>query len=256
MKPDSNRLIPCVSVANMRESDRKTIESVTPGLTLMYRAAMGVYLAADWPGETVIAAGGGNNGGDGFALACILHARGHACRVVTLSERLTPDSAHFAARARALGVPVTPYAPGAFSGCGTVVDCLLGTGFSGEVRPPYSAAIEEMNAAGARVVSVDIPSGMNGDTGEVSRATVRADLTVTIAFVKNGLVAPGAEKYVGRLVCADIGIVLDREENCVCAAEEWDAAAAARENVFPAPPWLEMTPIDVQTLDYDAEVTP
>ena len=212
MKPDSKRPIPCVSVANMRESDRKTIESVTPGLTLMYRAAMGIYLAADWPGETVIAAGGGNNGGDGFALACILHARGHTCRVVTLSERLTPDSAHFAARANALGVPAAPYAPGVFSGCDTIVDCLLGTGFSGEVRPPYSAAIEEMNAAGARIISVDIPSGMNGDTGAVSASAVRADLTVTIAFVKNGLVAPGAGRHVGRLVCADIGIVLDREE--------------------------------------------
>ena len=109
MKTDFNNLIPCISVANMRESDRKTIESVTPGLTLMYRAAMGVFRAADWPGETVIAVGGGNNGGDGYALSCILRERGHVCRIVTLSERLTPDSAHFAARAKALGVPAAPY---------------------------------------------------------------------------------------------------------------------------------------------------
>lgn len=256
MKTDFNNLIPCISVANMRESDRKTIQSVTPGLTLMYRAAMGVFRAADWPGETVIAVGGGNNGGDGYALSCILRERGHVCRIVTLSERLTPDSAHFAARARALCVPVTPYAPGAFSGCDTVADCLLGTGFSGEVRPPYSSAIEEMNAAGARIVSVDIPSGMNGDTGAVSSAAVRADRTVTIAFVKNGLIAPEAAEHVGRLVCADIGIVLDREENWICPAAEWSEALAARENVFPAPPWLDLTPVDVRELDYDAEMTP
>ena len=204
-------MIPCISVANMRESDRKTIERFVPGLTLMYRAAMGVFRAADWPGETVIAVGGGNNGGDGFALACILRERGHGCRVVTLSERFSPDSAHFAEKARALGVPVSTYAPGAFAGCDTVVDCLLGTGFSGAVRAPYSTAIEEMNAAGARIVSVDIPSGMNGDSGDAALA-VRADLTVTIGFVKTGLVAENAGRYVGRLVCADIGIVLDREE--------------------------------------------
>jgi len=204
-------LIPCISVANMRESDRKTIEHYVPGLTLMYRAAMGVFRAADWPGETVIAVGSGNNGGDGFALACILRERGHACRVVTLSERLSPDSAHYAARARDLGVPASPYAPEAFSGADTIVDCLLGTGFSGAVREPYAAAIREINAAGARVVSVDIPSGMNGDTGAAELA-VRADLTVTIGFVKTGLVADSAEQYIGRLACADIGIVLDREE--------------------------------------------
>ena len=204
-------MIPCISVANMRESDRKTIENYVPGLTLMYRAAMGVYRAADWSGETVIAVGGGNNGGDGFALACILRERGHGCRVVTLSERLSPDSAHFAEKARALGVPVSTYAPGAFARCDTVVDCLLGTGFSGAVRATYSTAIEEMNAAGARIVSVDIPSGMNGDSGDAALA-VRADLTVTIGFVKTGLVAENAGRYVGRLVCADIGIVLDREE--------------------------------------------
>ena len=68
-----------------------------------------------------------------------------------------------------------------------------------------------MNAAGARIVSVDIPSGMNGDSGDAALA-VRADLTVTIGFVKTGLVAENAGRYVGRLVCADIGIVLDREE--------------------------------------------
>ena len=242
-------MIHSISVANMRESDRLTIEHYTPSLTLMYRAAMGVYLAADWPGETVIAAGGGNNGGDGYALACILRERGHSCRVVALSEHLSPDSAHFAAKAKALGIPFGAYAPGSFSGCDTIVDCLLGTGFSGEVREPYGTAIGEINASGARVVSVDINSGMNGDTGEAGIA-VRSDLTVTIAFVKNGLITENAGKYIARLVCADIGIVLDHEENRICAADEQPAEAAAHEKVFPAPPWLDMTPIDVRDTAY------
>ena len=86
----------CVSVANMRESDRKTIENYVPSLTLMYRAAMGVYLAADWHGVIAIAVGSGNNGGDGFALAYILKSNGIDSRVVTLSDKLSPDSSHFA----------------------------------------------------------------------------------------------------------------------------------------------------------------
>lgn len=235
-------MIPCISVANMRESDRKTIETFVPGLTLMYRAAMGVFLAAAWPGETVIAVGSGNNGGDGFALACILRERGAPCRAVTLSERLSPDSAHYAERARTLGIPVGAWTPGAFAGCDTIVDCLLGTGFSDEVREPYAAAIREINASPARVVSVDIPSGMNGDTGAASLA-VRADLTVTVGFVKTGLVTDGAGQYVGRLVCADIGIVLDREEAWLCGPSE---ARPADGNLIPAPAWLDMKPIDVR----------
>lgn len=245
-------MIPCISVANMRESDRKTIKNRVPSLTLMYRAATGVFRAAGWSGETVIAVGGGNNGGDGFALACILREKGHACRVVTLSEHLSPDSAHFAAKAKRLGVPVSAYVPGAFSGSNTIVDCLLGTGFSGEVREPYRTAIEEMNASDARVVSVDIPSGMNGDTGEASTA-VRSDLTVTIGFVKNGLITDNAGSHMSRLVVADIGIELDREENWILDPNDRTEKTLTHENVFSAPAWLETQPINVRSVAYVPE---
>ena len=242
-------MIPCISVANMRESDRKTIEALVPSLTLMYRAAMGVYCAAYWPDYTVIAVGGGNNGGDGFALACILQEHGHSCRVLTLSEHLSPDSAHFAEKAKRLGVPVSAYVPGAFSGCDTIVDCLLGTGFAGEVRAPYSTAIREINSSGVRVISVDIPSGMNGDTGEAVTA-IRSDTTVTIGFVKRGLITENAGNYMSHLICADIGIQLDREENLICPAKEWSDTIAAQGNVFPAPDWPNMRPIDVRHITY------
>ena len=243
------RMIPCISVANMRESDRKTIETLVPSLTLMYRAAMGVYCAAYWTDYTVIAVGGGNNGGDGFALACILQEHNHSCRVVTLSEHLSTDSAHFAEKAKRLGVLVSAYAPGAFSGCDTIVDCLLGTGFAGEVREPYSTAIREINSSGARVISVDIPSGMNGDTGDAVTA-VHSDTTVTIGFVKRGLITNNAGNYMSHLMCADIGIQLDHEEDMVCSAKEWSDAIAAQGNVFPAPEWLNMRPIDVRHVAY------
>ena len=112
-----------------------------------------------------------------------------------------------------------------------MVDCLLGTGFSGAVRENYREAMGAINASHAFVISVDINSGMNGDTGEADIA-VSSDLTVTIGYVKTGLVSENAGKYIKRLVCADIGIVLVREEGFL--TEET------------CPPWLDMTVISVR----------
>ena len=232
----------CISVANMRESDRLTIERFCSGRTLMYRAALGVFRAANWEGRTAIAVGGGNNGGDGYALACILAGNGHSCRIVKLSEKLTEESAYYAELAAGLGVPMETYAPGAFADCDTVVDCLLGTGFQGSLREPWRSAVEEINASGARVISVDINSGMNGDTGEAETA-VRSDLTVTIGFVKRGLVTENAGRYMKRLVVADIGIVLARQEDKICASGETELPSVA----IVCPPWLEQMPIDVRS---------
>jgi len=172
--------------------------------------------------------GSGNNGGDGFALAWILKERGFDCTVFTVSQKMSPDSAYYAEKAKGAGVPIIPFEAGVLNGFDTVVDCLLGTGFSGTVRGCYRDAIEAINASGAYVISVDINSGMNGDTGEAELA-VRSDLTVTIGFVKTGLVTENAGRYMKRLVCADIGIVLVREEGVI--TEET------------CPPWLDMTVI-------------
>jgi len=238
-------MLDCISVENMRESDRKTIETKTPGRTLMYRAAMGVCLAHDWRGKTAVVVGSGNNGGDGWALACILREKGHACAVFTVSDHLSADGAYFAERAKSLGVPPFPFSPGALNGCDTVVDCLLGTGFHGPVKESYAAAIEAVNASGAFVVSVDINSGLNGDTGEGEPA-VRSDLTVTIGFLKNGLVTPSAARYIGRLVVADIGIILDREERKVLFPEEWRPEYEGLAGYLPAPPYLAREVMDVK----------
>lgn len=232
----------CISVANMRESDRLTIERFCSGRTLMYRAALGVFQAADWAGRTAIAVGGGNNGGDGYALACILARHNHACRLVKLSEKLTEESAYYAQLAAAFGVPMEPYAPGAFYSCDTIVDCLLGTGFQGSLRQPWLDAVREINESGARVISVDINSGINGDTGE-AEAAVRSDLTVTIGFVKRGLVTENAGRFLKRLVVADIGIVLAQQEAKLCATQEADPASCH----LPCPPWLQPEPIDVRS---------
>jgi len=222
-------MIPCISVETMRLSDAYTIANFVPGLELMHRAARGVFLAHSWQGRTAILAGSGNNGGDGFALACILKEGGYDCRVFTLGSRRSADSAHYAEKAEKLGISITPFAPGCLAGFDTVVDCLLGTGFQGTVRADYRGAIEEINGCGAYVISVDINSGMNGDTG-LCETAVRSDLTVTIGFVKSGLVTEHAGNYMKKLVCADIGITLIRQEGAITAQT--------------CPPWLEMKSID------------
>ena len=232
----------CISVENMRESDRLTIENYVSGRTLMYRAALGVFRALTWHGDIVIAVGGGNNGGDGYALACILIREHHPCRIVKLSDRLTDDSGWFAEQARALGVPTETYAPGAFAGADRIVDCLLGTGFQGNLREPFLSAVIEINASNAEVVSVDINSGMNGDTGEAQIA-VQSDVTVTIGYVKRGLVSDNAGLYMKKLVVADIGIVLAKQEDHICPADKY--AHINDSSLIPAPAYLQPEIINV-----------
>ena len=229
-------MLDCISVENMRLSDALTIEKYVPSLELMHRAAMGVFRAAKWHGRVAIVVGSGNNGGDGFALACILRQNDIDCAVFTVSQRQSADSAHYAAKATELDVPIFPFASGCLDGFDVIVDCLLGTGFQGALRDNYRTAIEAINASGGEIISVDINSGMNGDTGE-GALIVRSDLTVTIGFVKIGLVTPNAGNYMKRLVCADIGIRLAKEENKICATGEHYP------NSLPCPSWLDMTVI-------------
>lgn len=231
-------MLECITVENMRLSDALTIEKYVPSLELMHRAAMGVFRAVDWQGQIAIVVGSGNNGGDGFALACILRQNDIDCTVFTVSPRQSADSAHYAAQAEALGIAILPFTPTCLDGFDMVVDCLLGTGFQGALRENYRTAIEAINASNAQVICVDINSGMNGDTGE-GELIVRSDLTITIGFVKNGLVTPNAGNYMKRLVCADIGIRLAKEENKICTTGEHHA------NAIPCPPWLDMAVIDV-----------
>jgi len=117
-------------------------------------------------------------------------------------------------------VPSVPYTEETdLSACHTLVDCLLGTGFSGEVRGLYRHAIQAMNQAEAYVVSVDINSGMNGDTGK-GALVVQSNLTVTIGFLKVGMLLGDAVQKMDQLAVADIGIRLIREDDFLAHPEE------------------------------------
>ncbi len=201
---------PVISVERMRKSDAYTIENFVPSKELMYRAAIGVYASYDeWMNKKIaIAVGGGNNGGDGYALAGILKRNGIDPVIIKVSEKMSEDGKYYCDIAAELGVEMMNFTSDTdLAGYDVIVDCILGTGFRGEVRGTAGDAIKAVNKSGAYVISVDINSGMNGDTGEASLA-VRSDLTVSIGFVKTGLVSENAKNYIGRLVNVDIGIVL------------------------------------------------
>ena len=198
-----------VSVEEMRRRDAAAIAAGTPGKVLMRRAAEGIYQAWNaWPDGTLILCGSGNNGGDGFSLAEILAEHQISCRVLTLSDRRTEDAAYYEERAIRAGVPVQKYEAGDLPDAPVIVDCLLGTGFAGEVREPYASAIRSIIRAheyGSAVISADINSGMNGDDG-TGDLVVQSDLTVTIGLLKTGFFTPEGETHYKELKVADIGI--------------------------------------------------
>jgi NAD(P)H-hydrate epimerase len=202
-----------ISVEMMRKSDAYTIANFVPGRELMLRAANGVYESyKEWSGKRIaIVAGGGNNGGDGYALAGILAKKGISSTVIQTSDKMSEDGKYYCDIAKELSVEMIPFTEETdLNAYDVIVDCILGTGFTGEVRGTAGTAIEAINGSNAFVISVDINSGMNGDTGEAALA-VRSDLTVSIGYLKTGLVTEAAKKYIGRLVNVDIGIVLAEE---------------------------------------------
>jgi len=231
-------MLKLTSAAQMREMDRRTIGDFgVPGLILMENAALRVVEAmterfGPLRGKKVtVVCGKGNNGGDGLAIARHLETRLGAevtVNVVADPEDYAGDAAASYKMARAFGLDIRHGHPHLASGVDIVVDALLGTGITGGVQGRMAGIINAMNDSGRPVVSVDVPSGLDVDTGEVEGACVRAALTVTFALPKLGLmVYPGAE-YVGELVVADIGMpraVMAAEDVLVSATEASDVAA-------------------------------
>lgn len=202
---------PLFDAAGLREADaRATGEHGMPSVLLMERAGLATAqeILAEHPGAqgAVIVVGPGNNGGDGMVVARHLAEAGWAVEALAPAEApSTPDGAAMTAVAASLGIAVAPFRPGEAAGR-VVVDALLGTGARGAPRAAAAQAVEWMAACGAPVVAVDVPSGVEADTGRVPGPAVRAGLTVTYHGDVVGLrVQPGAA-HAGRVAVADIGI--------------------------------------------------
>ena len=232
---------PLFTVSQMSTADAYTIEQGTDAVTLMGRAAYGAYQVIralqgrEWDSvltsangrrpecilsekpKILIAAGGGNNGGDGWALACELQKRGYSVRVISFSEKATPVSTHYINEAIRLGVPYSGYQePADMYGADLIVDCLLGTGFRGEPAGSILDGILSVRKSGLPVLAMDINSGMNGDTGTCfvrNGIPLCTDslVTMTIGLWKKGLVTPEAQTHIQHLVLCDIGIIMPPE---------------------------------------------
>ncbi|MEB0042619.1 MULTISPECIES: NAD(P)H-hydrate dehydratase [unclassified Pseudomonas] len=197
------------SAARVRDLDARLIAAGTPGLELMQRAAHATWraLRRHWPQtrELTVMAGHGNNAGDGYLVAMLAQNAGWHVTVFAVGDpsRLSGDAGHAHADAVAAGVSIERWTA-AQTLSGLVLDALLGTGLSGEVRAPYIGAINAINASGLPVVAVDIPSGLSADTGARLGVAVQAQLTVTFIGLKIGLFTGDAAEVVGDLVFDDL----------------------------------------------------
>jgi NAD(P)H-hydrate epimerase len=196
-----------------REIDRRAIEEYgMTGLVLMENAGRGcvdVLQRLGIDGRIVILCGKGNNAGDGFVIARHLQVRDYACSVylTCTPDELRGDAAtnykilsHFEVPIVKSLVQVDTIHPD------WIVDALLGTGAVGEPRPPFDAAIDWMNSQSAKKLAVDVPSGLDCNTGQPATHTVRADHTCTFAAMKIGFVQPSAKPFTGTVHVCDIGV--------------------------------------------------
>ncbi len=208
-----------VTTSQIRKLDQRTIAAGAPSVELMERAGAAVAetcarllrkRAAD---SVLLFAGKGNNGGDAIVAARHLAKAGYHPTLVLLCRReeLQGDPlSHFQRLVGSVHVFETPGVKqmqkiAAEVQPMVVVDGLLGTGLTGAVREPYISAINFMNDLRRTVVAIDVPSGLDSDTGKVHGVCVRADVTVTMGLPKIGLLQPVAADYVGRIEVADIG---------------------------------------------------
>ena len=224
---------PLVSAEAMRALDRHTIETLgVPGDLLMESA--GRLVAAEvlrerrGPAPVLVVCGGGNNGGDGLVAARHLHLQGVPVRIAWATDptRLRGDARANRDRARAAGVPEASARwrpePGA-----VIVDALFGTGLARDVEGAAAAAVTRINQGrpACRVVSVDLPSGLDADTGQILGVAVAADCTVTLGLPKLGLTLEPGRSLAGRIVVGRIGIA-DEAPGLEAGAELWTRSAA------------------------------
>jgi len=217
-----NSTVKIVTAAQMHALDRRTVtEARIPGTVLMERAGEAVVKALEQrfgplKGKTVtVLCGKGNNGGDGFVVARLVHRKRAKVRVLLLPavSDLSRDAAVMYRRLiRAAGKSVIAWFKSddsiraILASSDLVIDALLGTGLTSQVAGHYRAAIDLMNQSGRPIVAVDIPSGIQADSGSPLGAAVRASATVTFGLPKLGLYQGAGIDHAGKVYLADIGI--------------------------------------------------
>jgi NAD(P)H-hydrate epimerase len=200
----------------LREIDRRSIEEFhIPGIVLMENAARAATdVACDMlrnprNAKVLILCGGGNNGGDGLAVARHLHNRG-----ANVSLALTLDPAKYKGDAlinwqiaSAMKIPWQPATPGQIENAtaNIIIDAIFGTGLADPPRDPFPAIVKAVAASRIPVLAIDLPSGLNCDTGQPMGACIRATRTITFVAQKIGFAQPSAQEFLGAITVGSIG---------------------------------------------------
>src|SRR5688572_4602380 len=202
------------SAAQVRALDAWEIEKRrVPGFTLMTRAAEGALklLRARWPQarRVAVVCGAGNNGGDGYVLARLAQESGLETLVLAAvpPDRLDGDARRAQMEWLAAGGRAHPFAGEALAGSDVIVDGLLGTGYRAPLRSDSLAVIRAINAARRPVLALDIPSGVDADSGAVQEEAVRAELTLSFVGFKSGLFLGAGPEHAGVVLLDDLGVI-------------------------------------------------
>jgi NAD(P)H-hydrate epimerase len=199
------------SAAQVRELERLAISTLAvTDYELMCRAGVAALraLVQRWPSarSIVVVCGVGNNAGDGLVVGRLAQAAGLTVTLLLLADpqRFAGAAAQAAAACRAAQLPFAPFDVAALAKADVIVDALLGTGLTRPVGGEFRTAVESMNAAGAPVLSLDVPSGLDADTGWPNPVAVRATVTVTFLALKQGAFLGAAPDFIGELELADL----------------------------------------------------
>jgi NAD(P)H-hydrate epimerase len=213
-------LIMILTREQTRELDRRAIEEFgVPGIVLMENAGRGMaelLRSLGINGLVVVCCGKGNNGGDGFVMARHLDNAGVRVRILLFGDpaQLSGDAAINHRILAASGIPLEVFAAPSLdeerlrrhlADADWIVDALFGSGLRGVIQSPFDRIIAAINAAGKRVFAVDIPSGLDSDTGQPLGIAIRAHHTGTVAAMKKGFLEPSAATWLGQVHLIDMG---------------------------------------------------
>ena len=224
------------SSSQVRELDRRAIENCRiPGYALMQRAAAASWRALEqrWPQARVVhvVAGPGNNGGDGYELARCARAAGRDVTLWALDEPISGAALEALKAWRADGGGTSAFAPGCLAGAPVVVDALLGIGLARPLEGAYAAAVAAINearVAGAGVLAIDIPTGVDADSGRVWGSAVNADVTVSFIGRKLGLYTGAGPNHAGEIIFDGLDVPESVYEQMDALAEGLTRADLAR----------------------------
>ena len=209
--------------SQIKEIDSFAINNLSiPAVALMGRSGRAVSQAVRSVSENgshiLILAGKGNNGGDGYAAACDLFPDYEITVIDVFSAgQKTEEGKHYLDKFKSLGGRVLPYGEAVLaliSRSSIIVDAIFGTGFLGSPPKVIFDLVDQVNSSGAKKIAVDVPLGINADDGSIHEKAIRADITVSLSYLKTGLLSYPAKEYCGKVILDTIGMPTDViEEN-------------------------------------------